>query len=142
MELASSLALRRVCRAAVAGSSLVRRHTRAAVHVRCLSGSPPREPWWSKLNPFKKLDPEAKRVKDEKHEIIMERLRRSVFYDAKQAPTEKVRAAAAFRPCGHTVAAQSCRRGVAPERCVCHSCWRGACGRGLCSSSPRKRSRL
>jgi hypothetical protein len=46
--------------------------------------------WRKVVSYFQKPDEEEKRRRDEKHEILMERMRRSVFYDAKQSSTEKV----------------------------------------------------
>jgi hypothetical protein len=76
----------------------------APLGARAFSGSPTRQlaasggdgggredkPSWWQRGPFKKPSPEQQKAKEEKHEILMERLRRSTFYDAKQAPDEKV----------------------------------------------------
>jgi hypothetical protein len=64
--------------------------TRACLSAEGDDGKPKKLMWWQEKNPFRKPNEEEKRIKEEKHEIIMERLRRSTFYDAKQAPEEKV----------------------------------------------------
>ena len=70
------------------------------------SGVPPSPPPEEKKSLFGKVksffskpEGEAKRLRDEKHEILMEHMRRSVFYDAKQSDTEKVGRAVETVPC-------------------------------------------
>lgn len=60
---------------------------------------PPKKGWKKAFSILQPPDEEDTRARKEKQEILMERMRRSVFYDAKQSTTEKVCAPPVYNQC-------------------------------------------